>query len=40
MAYSFSLKIHNIFRKEITCKFISDGANELKVTYTGLKHKM
>lgn len=39
-AYAFTLKLHNIFRKEITCKFIADGANELKATYTGLKHKM
>ena len=39
-AYAFTLKLHNIFRKEMTCKFIADGANELKATYTGLKHKM
>lgn len=39
-AYAFTLKLHNIFRKEITCEFISNGANELKATYKGLKYKM
>lgn len=39
-AYAFTLKLHNIFRKEITCEFISNGANKLKATYKGLKHKM
>ena len=33
------LKLNELFYTA-GCKFIADGANELKATYKGLKHKM